>query len=98
MNKLYIIFQKLLNKLKHLTESIIKYSRALFQRKKSIDDMYITIKQSKIKEVKSLEVQLKNIQSKNSHLEKEVLIIKDSIDKKIKLIESLQDLVANRSD
>lgn len=98
MNKFYIISKNILNKLKHFTESIIRYSETLFQRKKSIDDMYVTIKQKKTKEIKSLEVHLKNIQSKKAQLEREVLIMKDSIDKKTKLIESLQDLVAKRSD
>lgn len=98
MNKFYIMVKNFSTKIKNLVKSIIEHSEVLFQRKKTIDDTYITVKQNKITEIRSLSVQLKEIQLKNSQLDKEILVMKDSIDKKVRLIESFQDLITKRSD
>ncbi|MBC2580444.1 hypothetical protein [Clostridium sp. DJ247] len=98
MNKIYLAIIKFLKILKRLMLSMIKYCDFFIERKKTIDSMYITIKQEKIKEFQVLNIELKDIQSKNSNLEKEVIDLKASIGKKRKLIGNLQDLITRRSD
>ena len=60
--------------------------------------MYVSVIQERTKEIKNLSSELKDIQTKNLKLEKEVLSIEISINKKKKLIENLQDLTTKRTD
>lgn len=93
MNKIYLTIIKYLKK---LTLSVMKYYNSFLQRKKTIDNMYTNIIQNKRKEVKNLENKLNNIHHKNIQLEKELLNMRDTINKKNNLIKNLQDLVTRR--
>ena len=98
MNKIRLIAINFLKALKRLQLSIIKCYSFFIQRKKSIDNMYVSLIQDKTKEIKNLSSELKDIQTKNLKLEKEVLSMEISINKKKRLIENLQDLTTRRTD
>lgn len=98
MNKIRLIAINFLKAIKKLQLSIIKCYRFFIQRKKSIDTMYDSVIQEKTKEVKNLSSELKDIQTKKLKLEKEVLNMEISINKKKRLIENIQDLTTKRTD
>ncbi|AKN30756.1 hypothetical protein Ccar_07860 [Clostridium carboxidivorans P7] len=98
MNKRESTTTKFLKALKRLKLYIIRYYKIFLKNKNAIDTMYLPMIQEKMKENKNLSLKLKNVQSKNLILEKEVQNLKASAAKKRKLIEDLQQLTLIRSD
>lgn len=98
MDKIYSNIIKFLKTLKKLLLSLIKYCSTFFQRKETIDNMYTSIIQNKVLEIKGLEKELNDIHSKNTKLKREIEIIKSSLNKKNMIISNLQDLITKRVD
>lgn len=98
MDKIYLTSIRFFKILKKLILSMLGYCDLFIQHKKNIDNMYIEINKKRNKEIQTLNIALKDIQRRNSNLEKEIMNIRSSIDKKRKLIENLQDLITRRSD
>lgn len=96
MNKLHKVIIKYIKILKKQVLFILQYSKSLFKSKKQIDDIYIQTTKSKLKQVETLEIELKILLKNNNQLEKEISTMKVSIAEKRKLIEDLQDLVTRK--
>lgn len=98
MDKIYLNIIKHLKSLKKSVVSIINYFITFFHRKKTIDNMYNSIIKDKSLEIKALEEKLKNINNKNTLLEKELTGLEKSLSKKNSLMLGLQDLLTKRID
>lgn len=98
MNKNPSNITKCLKFFKALILSIINYFINFFQRKKTIDNMYTNILKDRSAEIKTLEKNFKSIHDETILLEKELISINNSLNKKNSLILGLQDLLTKRVD
>ncbi len=98
MNEIKLAAKKFLKAFRKFKLCVKKYYSLFIKSKDNVDNMYVSVIQDNIKETKNFDLKLKDIQSKNIVLEKEVLNLKASISKKKKIIDNLQELTSRRSD
>ncbi|MBP2033689.1 hypothetical protein J2Z42_002396 [Clostridium algifaecis] len=82
--------------IKNFIISSINYFNKFFKQKKIIDNMYSSIIKDKTAQINKLKIDLKAVNQKNTEIVHKISTIKNSIDKKNKLIKSIQDLTSRR--